>query len=507
MKTGILTLGLLGATALIGCNNDTTDKPAAPETDKPSKSTSAAKSPTDASSPSFEALNKPQEGAAMSASYAKVIAAQAYVWAWPMVNQANRRTAITQAPEPGLMNGVLPVAPQGQIGMLHDYIDPAETFVTCPNQDVVYGLGFFSLDKQPVVIQVPDFDDRFWVYAIYDQRTDQVGELGKPYSSEPGFYLLVGPNWDGDVPDGINDVIRSSTELANLIPRVFMDSTKEDKEAIQPLINQISVYPLSEFDGEMKTMDWAQAPTIPGPESTGGETKWVIPEKFFEQLPSVLDQVPPLPGEEAMYANFRALLAAGERDPAIKQAMLDVAKETEKTAIADFFKWENNGKPAGNGWNRSVHNAEWGVDYAMRTGTARSNMFDNRPSETQYFYTDNDGNGKPLTGDNLYSITFADGETPPVKGFWSLTLYNDKHLFYPNDMGRYSLGTKNKDLKYNDDGSLTLYASHSKPSDDKVSNWLPAPQGTFSLYIRAYWGKQAILDGSWEPPIIKKANP
>ena len=491
MKPAILAFGLLGTAALVGCNNDKAETSAAPST-KPAATT-------------FQDLSQPQANAAMPLSYAKVIAAQAYVWAWPMVNQANRRAGITQAPEPGLMNGIVPVAPQGHMGMLSDYIDPAETFVTCPNQDVVYGLGFFSLDKQPVVIQVPDFGDRFWVYAIYDQRTDQVGELGKPYGTEPGFYLLAGPNWEGEVPDGINRVIRSSTELANIIPRAFMDSTAEDKAAIQPVISQINVYPLSEFDGEMKVTDWSKLPHFPAPKSDG-ETKWVSPEKFFDQLPAVLDQVPPLPGEEALYANIRALLAAAEQDPQIKQALVEVAKETEKTVIADFFKWENNGKPAGNGWNRSVNNADWGIDYAMRTGTARSNMFDNRPNETQYFYTDNDGNGQQLTGDNLYSITFAKGETPPVKGFWSLTLYNDKHLFYPNELQRYSLGTKNKDLELNEDGSLTLYAGHSQPDGDKLSNWLPAPQGTFSLYIRAYWGEQAILDGSWQPPVIKKLS-
>ena len=101
----------------------------------------------------------------MQPGYAKAVGRMAYIWGWPMVNQINRRAAITQAPEPGRLNGVLPVAPRGQIGMLSDYIDPGQTFVTCPNQDVVYGLGFFSLDEEPVVIQVPDFGDRFWVYA------------------------------------------------------------------------------------------------------------------------------------------------------------------------------------------------------------------------------------------------------------------------------------------------------------------------------------------------------
>jgi hypothetical protein len=261
----------------------------------------APPTPADMAQPSTDVLMHPE--------YAAAVARSAYVWGWPLVNMLNRRATITQAPQPGLLNGVLPVAPQGRLAMLSDYIDPAETFVTCPNQDVVYGLGFFDLDTQPVIAQVPDFGDRFWVYAFYDARTDQFGELGKPYGSEPGFYLLVGPNWQGDVPDGVNDVIRASTSLANAIPRIFQDDTDEDRAAIQEVVDQVMFYPLSEFDGTMKTQDWSEAPTIPGPTSDGGgETKWVVPEKFFDQLPEVLDIVPPQPGEEALYAQIRQLL-------------------------------------------------------------------------------------------------------------------------------------------------------------------------------------------------------
>jgi hypothetical protein len=172
--------------------------------------------------------------------------------------------------------------------------------------------------------------------------------------------------------------------------------------------------------------------------------------------------------------------------------------------VQPFFAWRHNGRPAGNNWNRSTHNAEFGVDYFDRLGTARSNMFDNRPSETQYFYTDVDEKGDQLQGANTYAVTFAEGQTPPVKGFWSLTLYNDKHLFHPNALNRYSLGTKNTTLKRNSDGSLTLYAGGQNPGSDYEANWLPAPDGAFSLYIRAYWGDAPILDGSWQPPKIEK---
>ncbi|MGI6853307.1 DUF1254 domain-containing protein [Mesorhizobium sp. 1B3] len=453
-------------------------------------------------------LTQPATGIVMHPDYARTIAQMAYIWGWPMVNMINRYAKITQAPHPGLLGGILPAAPRGQVGMLHDYIEPSETFVTCPNQDVVYGLGFFSLDEEPVVAQVPDFGDRFWVYALYDQRTDQFGQLGKPYGSKPGFYLLAGPKWEGLKPNGITEVIRCPTALGNAIPRIFQDDTPEDKEAIQSVINQVVFYPLKDFTGEMKTIDWANTPDIPVPQSDGdsggGETKWVIPEMYFDQFPEVVDTVDPLPGEEALYQQFRLLLDAAAKDPELKKVLIETAVETEEKVIKPFFEWKHNGRPAGNGWNRSTNNAQWGIDYFNRTGTSKSNMFDNRPNETQYFYTDYDGSGAQLEGSKAYSVTFPAGQEPPVNGFWSLTMYNDKHLFHANDLKRYSLGTKNKNLERNPDGSLTLYAGAKSPGADKESNWLPAPDGTFSLYIRAYWGKEPILDGSWQPPKIER---
>lgn len=442
----------------------------------------------------------------MTPGYAATIAQIAYMWGWPMVNMINRHRTITQAPQPGLLNGVLPVAPQGRLAMLADYIDPAETFVTCPNQDVVYGLAYMSLDEQPVIAQVPDFGDRFWVYALYDARTDQFGEFGKPYGTKPGFYLIVGPHWAGEKPDGVEAVIHSSTTIANVIPRVFMDDTDEDRAAVQSVINQIDFYPLTDFDGSIKTTEWAKLPTIPGPAADGGgETKWVVPEKFFDEFAIVLDTIAPLPGEESLYAQFRLVLESAEHDAGIKQMLTDTAAACERDVITPFFEWSHNGLPAGNGWNRSTNNAQWGIDYFNRTGTAKSNMFDNRPAETQYFYTDNDATGTPLQGGNNYRVTFPKGEEPPVQGFWSLTLYNDEHLFHPNDLHRYSVGTKNKNLQRGDDGSLTVYIGAKSPGPDKESNWLPAPEGPFSLYIRAYWGEQNIIDGTWQPPEIRPA--
>ncbi|MGV9410417.1 DUF1254 domain-containing protein [Nocardia sp. NPDC003693] len=450
-------------------------------------------------------MTAPAAGIDMFSEYAAMLAQFAYVWGWPLVNLRNRYETITRVPEPGLLNGAVPAAPRGRLAMLSNYVVPEEKIVACPNQDVVYGAAFMDLDAEPVIVQVPDFGDRFWVYALYDARLDQFGELGKAYGTPPGFYLLAGPNWQGEVPDGVMGVIRSTTALANALPRIFMDATPEDHAAIQPVINRIGIYPLTEFDGEVKVTEWAALPVVPAPVPAGGEPKYVVPEQFFDQFGAILDSVPPLPGEEGLYAQFRSLLEAAGDDPVLKKVLADTAVATENGVITPFFEWKHNGIRAGNGWNRSANNAQFGVDYFSRTGTAKSNIFENRPTETQYFYTDTDVTGAQLHGDNTYGITFAAGQEPPVKGFWSLTVYNGHHFFHPNALNRYSLGTKNKDLVRNPDGSLTLYVGANSPGPERENNWIPAPSDSFSVYLRAYWPDREIVDATWQPPAVVRA--
>jgi hypothetical protein len=219
-----------------------------------------------------------------------------------------------------------------------------------------------------------------------------------------------------------------------------------------------------------------------------------------------MKQVPPLPGEEALYSTFSSVLDAAAKDPSIKKVLVQTAINAENELIKPIFDFRNNGIPMGNGWTSPSNGARWGDDYLSRAATARSNMYDNAPEETRYIYTDFDAEGRRLKGDQRFTVTFAKGETLPVDGFWSLTLYNKEHLFEPNKMNRFSLGTKSKSLKYNADGSLTLYFQHNSPGLDKETNWVPAPTGEFSLYIRTYWPKQAVLDGTWIPPKVQRAR-
>lgn len=447
----------------------------------------------------------PAPGTRLTDAYVTTIARFAYLWAWPMVNMHNRRVMMQKVPTLGMMGGIVPVAPPNSLCMLRDYIDPQQRLVACPNQDVVYGFGILSLEKEPVVIQVPDFGDRFWVYQVCDQRTDGFGSLGKMYGSTPGFYLLAGPEWDGTPPPGIVDTFRSRTALGVVAPRVFVNDEPADKAAVQALIAGIQMYPLSQFDGKVKTQDWSAIPVFSDDSANQGdqETQWVVPEQFFDELGTVLDEVPPLPGEEAIYATVRAVLAAAGADPTLKKTLKDAAVSANTDLVSPLFEFKNSGLPLPHHWTTISNGAAFGVDYFTRAAAAKANIFVNKPFETKYFYQDLDAGGERLNGRNRYRVTFAKGGLPPVKGFWSLTLYNEHHFFAPNAIKRYSLGTKNRDLTENQDGSVTIHIQADPPADP--SNWLPAPaNATFVLYMRAYWPEAAVTDGTWTPPPVQK---
>ena len=138
------------------------------------------------------------------------------------------------------MNGVLPFAPLNAMSMLHDYVEPNQRWVALSEQDVVYGGGIAVSMRQPVVLQVPDFGSRFWVYQIVDLRTDSFASLGRCTASRPASTSSAGPSLERRCSERITKIFREKTGTAFVVPRVFMDDTDEgDRRAIRTVISGI----------------------------------------------------------------------------------------------------------------------------------------------------------------------------------------------------------------------------------------------------------------------------
>ncbi|HEX4610987.1 MAG TPA: DUF1254 domain-containing protein [Urbifossiella sp.] len=424
-----------------------------------------------------------------------------------MVNVFNRRLAVRELRIPVLLDGVVAVAPENRLAMSTEYATPAHRYVPCPNQDVIYGGGPLALELSPVVVQVPDFGGRFWMIQAVDLRTDAFADLGSMYGTKPGFYLLVGPTWAGDIPKGMTAMFRCPTSTGLVVPRVFQADTPADREAVQAAISGLDMYPLSEFDGRPTQRDWRALPRVPSRDGGKGEKRMVVPETFFDVLPKVLEDAPPLPGEEGRYAKLRAVLGAARTSPKLKAALADEAVRADKDLVDPLFEFRNWGVRLPHHWTTVRNGGAFGTDYLTRTAVARSNILVNRANETRYFYQDLAADGARLNGARRYTVTFARGHLPPVKGFWSLTLYDRTHFFAPNPLGRYSVGTKHAGLQPDADGSLTVYVQADHPGPGRAANWLPAPKGEdFSLYIRAYWPGESITQGRWTPPPVVRVE-
>ena len=80
-------------------------------------------------------------------------------------------------------------------------------------------------------------------------------------------------------------------------------------------------------------------------------------------------------------------------------------------------------------------------------------------------------------------------------------------LLVDNPLNRYLLNSTMMDgLVRDEDGGVTLYIQHDSPGKGKEPNWLPSPEGPFSVTLRLYWPKEEALNGSWQTPPLIKVN-
>jgi hypothetical protein len=142
--------------------------------------------------------------------------------------------------------------------------------------------------------------------------------------------------------------------------------------------------------------------------------------------------------EEKIYEWTNSVLDVAAKDPEVMKTLRETFAAHEEL-IQPMFRWRYDGQPAGNGWTAPHNLGAFGTDYIHRAGMMYSGPYDNRSTETMYYFTDDDTQLNQLDGNSLYAVIFPKGQLPPVKGFWSLTMYDPRHFFYANDLKRYSL--------------------------------------------------------------------
>ncbi len=444
----------------------------------------------------------------IGAKEAVEIATEAYIYGYSLITTEVTRVQMTNVPELEGLRG-----PMGQFVNVKRYPPGDYRGVSAPNADTLYSLAWLDVGAEPMVFSYPDMGNRFFLFPMYSLWMPVVESSGSRTAGEKAAtYLISGPKWDGEVPKGMKQ-IKSPTRYLVIIGRTYADGTEEDYQVVNALQAQYKLVPLSAHG---KPYHVVAPPVDPNPGfSMTDKPQQVIDamdtSAYFNMMARLMgDAAPPAPEDAPIVARMARIgLVPGKPfhinklDPSVAAALKDVSK----VAFAKIMALQKTGGKVENGWLIPAAAGTYGTNYVGRSLIAAIGWPANLPQDAIYPTAQVDGEGKTLNGANKYTLTFPKGRTPPVDGFWSITMYFDDGgwWFCPNPLNKFTASMRDRP-KLGADGSLTLHFQHESPGKDKEANWLPAPKGDFILTMRLYWPKESVLDGSWVPPAIQRVK-
>ncbi len=478
-----LTVALAALALLVGCSTDS-----APDTES---STSAP--------PSTES-----SAATVTPEQARAIAKEAYIYGFPMVdNYRVQYTYFVDKQDPEYKGG------WNEIHSTARVYTPEDTTIQTPNSDTPYSSVGADLRTEPLVLTVPPIQqDRYYSLQFVDGYTYNFAYVGsRTTGNGGGKYLLAGPGWQGEKPEGVDEVIRSDTDLAFVLYRTQLLGPS-DIEEVKKIQAGYQVTPLSVYLNQPPP---EAAPAIDFVPPLTADQQRTSPQ-FFEILDFVLRYAPTLPAEKELRDRFASIGIGGEGGfdaDALSPEMRAAIEGGMADAWAEFDAFKKNELDTGKVTSAQLFGTKDDLkgNYLYRMAGAVLGIYGNTAAEAIYPSFTNDAAGAPLTGANNYTFRFPSGQLPPVNAFWSLTMYElPASALVPNPIKRYLINSPMlPSLVADPDGGHTFYIQNGSPGIDKEANWLPAPEGPFMLVLRLYWPKPDALNGTWKSPQPVKA--
>jgi hypothetical protein len=388
----------------------------------------------------------------------------------------------------------------------HAYPDASFTDVVRPNADTLYSTLWFDVSREPLIVSVPNPGKRYYLFQVMDMWTDAFATPGlRTHGPGPMSFALASPDWAHKLPPGV-DIIRTPTPTGFIIGRTQTNGI-DDYEAVHIFQDGMQASTLSSWGRPFRVISRRpeiEPPLLPPVERIAGMTG----QEFFSRFVELFKANPPHANDYSVLARMKRLgLERGRYfdvsllPPGIRRGF-ESARRTVHAELRSAMShlgeqvngWQMTGSPIGT----------YGTDYLRRATIAYGGLGANCREDAMYPTANADIDGRPLDSAASYVLHMAGDELPPVRAFWSLTLYNDKQLFADNPIDRYAIGDRD-DLLFNEDGSLDLYLQRKALGGERDRNWLPTPRsGGFNLNFRLYWPKTAALQGSWAPPAVRR---
>ncbi len=433
-------------------------------------------------------------------TYAYTLGTQAFVYGFPWVFLPQiRYDWVTQPRNPKWV----PYVPLNQFWNSTELATATYRDGGSPNNDTLYSMAVLDLAKEPLILSVPAVGERYYGIEMASADSDNFAYVGsRTTGNKAGHYAIIGPDWKGTLPDGVQALPASRTNDGLIFGRTLVYD-QADLANVHQLQAQYRLTPLSQ---------WGMSNP---PKPVDDRNVWqpfdrkADPLAAFKTMNKAMTENPPSENHKSMLANF-ASIGVGPGQDVTK---MDAATQRGLArAAADGMKVVRGAITTGlgkkvNGWTyppASFGRAGLHDDFLLRASLqCLGGIIANDPAEAIYMNTFFDAAGDKLSGAKRYVVHFPAGQLPDVKAFWSLTMYGVDNNLVANSINRYKLGSYPKGaMQFDTDGGLTLYVQNESPGKDKESNWLPAPKEAFYLILRSYLPGPTLLSQEWVPPAV-----
>ncbi len=429
---------------------------------------------------------------------------EVYLYGYPLVLMDLTKKVVTNIEKP---HPIVSRAPINQLGHYRKFPDHTLTAVVKPNVDTYYSIAWMDLKKEPLVLSMPA-TDRYYLLPMLDAYSNVFASPGtRTTGTEAQQFLIAGPNWEGDIPKGVQ-LIQAPTQMVWMLGRIQVNSPVDGATTVKAIQDSMRLVPLSAYGKKDYTPPIGTVKT---------ENENIVPVKairdldvhtYFNRMAEMMIDNPPKAADSVIVKKMAKIgLVAGQP---FETSTDNFILKTKLKVLPSFIHKKMEARRANpdtslltNGWSMVTEGiGNYDIDYLRRAYVDFVGLGANLPADAIYPNLTYDINGEKLDARNKYQIHFEAAELPPVHAFWSLTPYNANEFLVKNDLNRFALGDRD-DLIYNEDGSLDFYIQSNPPSKDKLTNWLPIPtEGPFFLTLRLYWPKAEALDGRWKLPFV-----
>jgi len=377
---------------------------------------------------------------------------------------------------------------------------PGRSRVVTPNNDTLYSTAWLHVDDEPLVVEVPDTQGRYYVLGLLDFFTNPFAHLGTRLTGNAARrFVLTPPGWQGELPEALQSAgtrVPCPTPWVWVIGRILVDG-EHDLPGAHAVQDGLRLHRLGDWVAGRPPRPRAFDPDCDPSAPVG-------PAHFAHQVRAALGENPPPASDLPQIAALAALGLDPAGPPPADEALRRLGQALDE-ALALLRNTET-GRQTPQGWTLPpLVEGSFGDDHRARALVALKYIGMLESAEAYYPLAWKDEDGEPLTGRRVYTLHFAPGATPPVDAFWSITLYDARdYMLVANPIDRYAIGDRSAGLAWAADGSLTIHIAHEAPQEpDARANWLPAPAGEFYLCLRAYIPRPALLEDRWRPPALR----